>query len=459
MGRTRRWLLGVLGLVAGPWAGTAAAQGFGVYEHGSCAMGVAGAVVAAPCADGSTIFFNPAGLVGQSRVVSAGATLIAPSGGFTNQFSGLRDELNDRVYPVPHAYFVTPVNDRLAAGIGLFVPYGLETDWPATAQGRFAGYTSKIQGFYLQPTAAYRVLPWLSVGAGIDLAYVRVELRQRLDLSEQGVPGAPGVTFGNLGVPTRTDFADIDLTGHGTNVGFNVGVLLEPAPWISFGVRYLSRQEIAIDGGTAEIVQVPTGLTLAPNNPAGLPGGTPVDAIVAGQFAPGGTLTNQGAATSLRFPEQLVLGTAVDLSERVRVMLDYQYTNWKVFEELPIAFEKIGDVALREDFEATSDLRIGGEYMLSDATRIRLGFLTHNAAAPPQTVTPNLPEGPRSEVTLGFGTRLFGSLHVDVAYQYIDQADRRGRSGTGSTPPTAGDNDGLYTFDAHLFGASFRYAF
>jgi len=149
----------------------------------------------------------------------------------------------------------------------------------------------------------------------------------------------------------------------------------------------------------------------------------------------------------------------VHLSDRARVMFDYQYTNWHVFETLPITFEKIGRVTLQENFEVTSDLRFGGDYALSDATTIRLGFLTHNAAAPPQTVTPNLPEGPRSEVTVGFGTRLFRGLHVDVAYQYIDQADRRGRSGNGSNPPTPGDNDGLYTFDAHLFGASFSYAF
>jgi len=459
MGRTRRWMLGVSVLAVGPWAATAAAQGFGVYEHGSCAMGRAGAAVAAPCADGSSIFFNPAGLAGQARVVSGGATLIAPSGGFTNQFSGLRDELNDRVYPVPHVYFATPVRDRLVAGIGLFVPYGLETDWPATSQGRFAGYKSKIQGFYLQPTVAYQVRPWLSVGGGIDVSYVRVQLRQRLDLSEQDVPGFPGVTFGNLGIPTRTDFGDVDLTGNGTSVGYNLGVLVEPAPWVSFGIRFLSRQKITIDGGTAEITQVPTGLTLAPGNPAGLPGGTPIDALVSGQFAPGGTLTNQSATAVLRFPEQLVVGTAVHLSDRARVMFDYQYTNWHVFETLPITFEKIGRVTLQENFEVTSDLRFGGDYALSDATTIRLGFLTHNAAAPPQTVTPNLPEGPRSEVTVGFGTRLFRGLHVDVAYQYIDQADRRGRSGNGSNPPTPGDNDGLYTFDAHLFGASFSYAF
>jgi hypothetical protein len=45
---------------------------------------------------------------------------------------------------------------------------------------------------------------------------------------------------------------------------------------------------------------------------------------------------------------------------------------------------------------------------------------------------------------------------VDLAYQYIDQADRRGR-----TVPTESveANNGLYNFRAHLFGATFAYAF
>jgi long-chain fatty acid transport protein len=41
---------------------TILAQGYGVYEHGTCAMARAGTAVASPCDDGSTIFFNPAGL-------------------------------------------------------------------------------------------------------------------------------------------------------------------------------------------------------------------------------------------------------------------------------------------------------------------------------------------------------------------------------------------------------------
>ena len=60
------------------------AQGYSVNEHSSCAMGRAGTAVASPCADGSSIFFNPAGIASAAKgvwTISTGVTAIAPSGG------------------------------------------------------------------------------------------------------------------------------------------------------------------------------------------------------------------------------------------------------------------------------------------------------------------------------------------------------------------------------------------
>ena len=75
-------------------------------------------------------------------------------------------------------------------------------------------------------------------------------------------------------------------------------------------------------------------------------------------------------------------------------------------------------------------------------------------------MTPNLPEGARNSFSLGLGTHLMRNVSVDLAYQYISQADRRGRSVDGGlAAPTASVNNGLYTFHAHLFGATLAFAF
>jgi long-chain fatty acid transport protein len=426
-------------------------------------MGRAGATVADPCLDGSSMFFNPAGIAHlENKVVNAGVTFIAAGGNFTHQETGERDDLNRTAIPVPTFYLGIPLKNRLALGLGVFAPYGLETEWDETAQGRFLGYNSKVAAIYIQPTVAYKVNDWLSIGGGVDFNVVSVELKQHLDLSEQIVPGS-SLSFAAFGVPNRTDFADAQLEGHGTTIGYNLGIMAKATDWISFGVRYLSRQKATIDGGEVKISQIETDLFVPVDVPlptGTVPAGTPVDALVAPLFADGGTLSDQSANTVLRFPEQLVLGTALQVSPQIKLLLDYQYTNWAVFEALPIEFERIGTVTLQENFVATHGLRLGGEYAFSGDTQLRLGFLTHGAAAPAETVTPNLPEGPRSEITLGFGTKITKGLRFDFAYQYIDQANRRGRSTDGGTEtPTAGVNDGLFEFDAHLFGLSLIYKF
>ena len=46
-------------------AGTLAAQGSNVMEHGACATAMVSAGVASPCSDGSAVLFNPAALAQQ----------------------------------------------------------------------------------------------------------------------------------------------------------------------------------------------------------------------------------------------------------------------------------------------------------------------------------------------------------------------------------------------------------
>jgi long-chain fatty acid transport protein len=441
------------------------AQGYGVYEQGACVMARAGAGVASPCADGSSIFFNPAGITAADRQqLSVGGTLIAPKGAFTNDMSGLSSHLKNAVYPVPNFYYVRPLGGgRAAAGIGLFAPYGLTTEWPDNFEGRFLGYKSRIAAIYVQPTAAFKLGPKASIGAGLDVSFVSVQLRQRLDLSSQ-IASPPFTTFGNLGIPYGTDFADVNLKGSGHGVGYHIGLEVEPVRGITIGGRYLSRQLVKIEDATAEISQIMTGIVLPANNPISAAGGgtapVAIDNLLAPQFGTGGPLTNQSGATYLRFPEQLVLGIGVQATPKAKLLFDFQYTNWTVFNQLQLEFEKLGQRVLREGYQKAYGFRFGGEYALAPSATIRAGYYTHGAAAPAETVTPNLPEGARNSITVGLGTHLMRNVTVDLAYQYISQADRRGRTVDGGmAEPTASVNNGLYTFHAHLFGATFAFAF
>ena len=438
----------------------ATAQGYGVYEQSACPSGRAGTgVAAASCQDGSSIFYNPAAIVGLPQTVSIGSSIIAPTGSFTNQFTGLNTELEDKIYPIPHLYYVRPLGEanRWAAGIGVFAPYGLATDWPETFEGRFLGYHSAIRAIYIQPTIAGRLTDRLSLGAGIDIVPVHVSLHQRVDLAALPTT-TEGVTFGNLGFAAGTDVGDVQLEGSTISFGAHFGAQFKLTDRITLGARYLVRQRPEIDEGEAEITQIQTGLTLAPNNPLGLPAGTPVDAILAPQFddaSPTAAFADQAGATSIPLPDQLVVGLQWRATDRARLLFDYQFTNWTTFDVLDIQFERLGQRVIPEDYEESHGFRFGGEYDFTETTTGRLGFYHHTRAAPAKTVTPNLPTNERSSGTVGIGTRLTSSLGLEAYYQYLAQPDTRGRTVEGGEA----ENNGLYEFNAHLVGVTLALTF
>ena len=61
----------------------------------------------------------------------------------------------------------------------------------------------------------------------------------------------------------------------------------------------------------------------------------------------------------------------------------------------------------------------------------------------------------------GLTVKLAPGLTGDLAYQYIKQNARRGRTreATFNQPATTGMNNGVYELHAHLFGVSLSYAF
>lgn len=427
------------------------AQGYGLYEQSTCMMGRAGAGVAAPCDDGSSAFFNPAGLAAaKAPVVSADVTGIAPRGTFTNGTTHQVSTLNSETFAAPAFYAAAPVSRGVVVGVGLFAPYGLTTDWPTSSEGRFVSYKGSVKSFYVQPTIAIRAGDRLMLGGGIDITHTSLELRRRLDLSTQPISGTP-LTFGALGVPRGTDFADIDLNGSGTHAGGHVGVLARPSDRFSVGVRYLFRQQIAVDNGTFTPAQVPTGLvTPVPLGPT-VPAGTPIDRLLAPQFAAGGPLSTQSAATSLPLPDQLVAGVAIQATDRLLLLADYQYTHWALFNQIVITPQIAPATVSVEQFADTHGLRVGADYHLQSGAALRAGIDAHGAAAPDQTVTPLLPEASRFEAAAGLGVPLGPRARLDLAYLYVHQQDRSGRTVDNGGVPTAALNNGLFHYYANLF--------
>ncbi len=462
------------------------AQGFQVNEHGSCVVGRAGTGVAKSCDDASAIWFNPAGIAGANGwTISLGATIIAASGGFTDDFTQRTTDLDVSPIPVPHLYATYGITDRFAAGLGIYLPYGLGTRWPLDTSltaveleasgafaGRFIGYNSNLRSIYVQPTIAYQVIDWLDVGAGFVYVNGSVDLNQRADLSAFEIPGGGGLTFGSIGIPVRSDFSNANLEAHGaTGYGGHFGLTIKPTDRLHIGARYLSSVKLDYSG-RVDFEPVATGIVLPPQNPIALadPSGQlnpdaplPVDLvlIIADLYSEGRPLADSTASTSITMPDQITIGVAYDVTDKLTLLGDWQWVRWSVFDTLTLNFDNAATptITLVENYKNTNAFRFGAEYVLNPRWTLRGGYLHHGPATPDETVTPLLPESARNEFTAGVGMYLSQTLRLDLAYQYIRQDKRRGRveeapPGTPATVVVSNINSGFYSFTAHLFGAT-----
>jgi long-chain fatty acid transport protein len=357
----------------------------------------------------------------------------------------------------------------------------LETRWPTRLSdetvfdGAFEGFDNQLQAIYVQPTVSYQVTPNLSIGAGPVAVISSVELNQLQDLSPQTVqnpqtgepvpdPANPGenLQFSQLGIPFHTAFARSKLDANNKfGLGANFGVSYQVSNRLRLGVRYTTPIKVDYEGD-ATFEQVPTNLTI----PADLtdpqtggiliPAGIPIDDVLRSQFS-SGQLTSQSVETEVTFPMQLVAGISVQATEKLMLLADYQFTGWSSFDKLPLEFGQLEDRTRPEDYEDTHGVRVGAEYDLLAPLTVRAGYLFNTAAAPDKSVTPLLPESERNQFTVGFGWRVTDAVAFNVSYQRLQQNDRRGRV-RGALPDedlSTDLNQGLFSFNANLIGATF----
>lgn len=451
----------------------ASAQGSAVYTQSACMNARNGAGIAHPCQDGSAVYYNPAALARQNGAVSLGVTLIDQSGSFIYDTVGTEIERAPRSLVVPHGWATYRLSPRLGVGLGVWAPYGLSIDWPVCPidqarcgtgfEGRFVGYDQSLRGLYLQPTVAYDLVPGrIALGGGIDLVKGDVEINRRLDLSEQST--GP-ISFAQLGILNDTDFADVRLSGDGWGVTGHVGALIQVTRAISIGARYLHSVELTMDG-TANFTQVPTFLTIGPLG-SSIPAGTSVDSLLAasGLFGENGVLEDQDIAATFTLPAQAVAGIAIQLDPTLRLMFDYQWTQWSVWDDVEVDFssEDTPDETLVLDYEDASTFRLGADYAISDRVIARVGFAFAEPAASDASVSPFLPDSERAFYSGGIHYRASERLSLDFFGMTANAADRRGRvvnRDPGLTREQALSlNEGLYSSEGQLFGATVTYHF
>src|SRR5258708_16235967 len=215
--RASRYALSFAALLGAPYG--AHGQAFGLNEIGSCALARGFAVTSAPCADPSSIYWNPGAMpAAQGLSFLGGGAFIKIDGDFTRDTSFRVYKADVPTSFVPHVFLNYPAGD-LAYGIGLYVPYGLTSQCGDDFPGRFAAKKASLHTIYVQPNISYQINPDWSIGGGPVIAHSPIDPVHAIDLSGQLPVPAAGLTFGNLRSPKYTESARPTPQGTATGYG------------------------------------------------------------------------------------------------------------------------------------------------------------------------------------------------------------------------------------------------
>src|SRR5690606_34194099 len=165
------WLKTAIAIAAGALSTQALAAGFALNEQSISGMGTSFAGRSSSADDATTLFGTPAGMSRLKREeVSFGVAAIHAKTDIKNTsgFPGNGSNDGDMVpfTAVPMGYYVKPLDDKWAIGVGVYVPFGLITDYEGGFEGRYHGDYSEVRVITVQPTVSYRFNEKLSIGFG-----------------------------------------------------------------------------------------------------------------------------------------------------------------------------------------------------------------------------------------------------------------------------------------------------
>lgn len=371
--------------------------------------------------DASAISFNPAGLTQLEKPqVSLGAGFVLPSVEYHG--NGISEDMDTGINTIPNLYFASPIiGNKLAAGLGITVPYGLKGKWDENGFSRFVITDFDLSIININPTITFQPFPFVSIGAGFDYYYADSNQESRIPSFVSGTPEG---------------FRDLEM--HGDAYGYNAGVLCNITPQHSIGISFRSKADIDFDGK----------LKLS-----GLPG-----AIT------GTDRFDSDTNTTATIPEMLSFGYAYKQGNLWSIEADVQWTNWSRFDVLEIDLEspnplvgaEVDDVRKWHD---TLGFALGGEYKLYEAIKLRGGYTFHESPVPGETFEPSVPQSSRHALFTGIGYGWGKSLNtwIDLAYGVVFYENRNVNNTVGDALGTP--IDGHYDSITHIFALNFNYRF
>lgn len=204
-----------------------------------------------------------------------------------------------------------------------------------------------------------------------------------------------------------------ELSGTGLGLGANFGMMLKPMDKLSIGLSGKLPATIAMEGDADINLWKPATVdTLGNITPASTVGG------------------KSDIEADLKLPAEIGIGFAYQLKPNWTLSLDYSYTMWDRLDQVIIKLQDphplvpTGESALIFDWENTSRISLGTEYIMPCGNKFRGGFFFDETPIPEETQIPTLSDiSNKMSFNLGWG-RPFGAFEVELNGQYVMFSER-----------------------------------
>jgi long-chain fatty acid transport protein len=356
-----------------------------LYEIGD--IGTASAGQAALAEDASTAAKNPAGMTLLDRsqlMTSPGALLpstnfdVAPETNLRRVLGGTKGGGGGNAgvfFPIGSFFYVRELSEHLRFGVGVYSDYGLAGDYGKTWVGRYYITSASLITGKVNPTLAYEVNDWLSVGAGFSFAVGRLTFQSKINRVNNISGPAPD---GGLSEESWDEA-----------FGAKVGILLRPISKLRIGLTYQSPEDYKF-GFRPHV----TGLGRAPSFIRQKIGGVKVN-------------------VPLTEPQQVMLSGIYEVLPKWSLLADVGWQNWSAFAEFPVGIsssKQTTAVDANLHFSDTCHVAIGQQLQIGEKWLWSAGFAYDSAPVSKANRSAVLP----LDRQLRYGAGLLYQINRDV---------------------------------------------
>ena len=394
------------GILHGICAGLAYAGGAYIYEMANPTdTGYAGAGLAGRANDAGTVFTNPAGMTRfQESTALVGVTPLYIYAPFNpdqaTRASGSNGGVKELLAGTSFAY-IRPVTEKLTVGISAQNNFGLALDWGDSWAGRYEATKVALIAPQLQPTVAYKVSNWLSIGAGagLTLGYIADEARvNNLD---------PTLGDGKL------KYSDIDFAVQG-----NFGVMIEPSDRTRIGVRYLTETELDFKD---DVYLSGVGPAIAD-----------------------GTKSAGNVDLGMKMPQSVMVGIFHQVNDEWAILGSVGWEDWSRFGKVRVKVVGTGlQRVVDEGFDDTWHFGVGTQYQYTPKLMLTAGFSYDSSMSDSDTRPITLPLGAMYRYGLGFKYKKSDELLLGGGLSFMWEGDLKVKPAGGPSTGVSGQYDNV----------------